>query len=151
MQNKAYHYPHETLPPKTINACPPSGEWELGHYDPVIIKLDPDVKWLHSGLKGMDILDSLIKYPANLQSKVIRSRDCVSSSTLFNTQDPCFLKIVFLHMPIVLTSYPRSTKIFQVHPQFEDFTLSQNHHYIFSNGQGKPMVNSLVTYFHYSR
>ena len=54
LQNKAYHYPHETLPSKTINACPPSGEWELGRYDPVIVNLDPDCEWPHSGLEGLD-------------------------------------------------------------------------------------------------
>jgi hypothetical protein len=54
LQNKAYHYPHETLPSKTINACPPSGEWELGRYDPVIVNLDPDREWPHSGLEGLD-------------------------------------------------------------------------------------------------
>jgi hypothetical protein len=153
LQNKAYHYPHETLPPKTVNACPPSGEWELGRYDPVIVNLDPDCEWPHSGLEGMDILDFglLIEYPANLQSKVIRSRNCVSSSALFITQDPTYVKIVSLHTYIVLTSHPRSTRIFQVPPQFEDFILSQNRHYIFSNEQGEPRVNSLVTYFHWSK
>lgn len=150
LQNKAYHYPHETLPPNTVNVCPPSGEWNLGRYDPVIVNLDPDCEWPHSGLEGIHILDfsSLIEYLANLQFKVIRSRNCVSSSALFNKLDPCFVKISSLHMRVVLTSYPRSTKIFQVHPQFEDLTLSQNRHYIFSNGQGEPKVNSLVTYFH---
>ena len=57
LQNKAYHYPHEALPLQTINACPPSGEWGLGCYDPVIINLDPDCKWPHSGLEGMNILE----------------------------------------------------------------------------------------------
>ena len=57
LQNKAYHYPHEILPPKTVNACPPSGEWELGRYDPVIINLDPDCEWPRSGLEGPDTLD----------------------------------------------------------------------------------------------
>jgi hypothetical protein len=68
LQNKAYHYPHETLPSKTINACPPFGEWELGRYDPVIVNLDPDCEWPHSGLEGLDTLDfgSLVEYPANL-------------------------------------------------------------------------------------
>ena len=56
LQNKAYHYPHETLPPKTVNACPPSGEWKLGRYDPVIVNLDPDCEWPRSGLEGMYIL-----------------------------------------------------------------------------------------------
>ena len=67
LQNKAYHYPHETLPPKTINAYPPSGEWELGRYDSVVINLDKDSEWPQSGLEGMDILyfDLLIKYPVN--------------------------------------------------------------------------------------
>ena len=153
LQNKAYHYPHETLPPKTVNACPLSGEWELGRYDQVIVNLYPDCEWLRSGLEGMDIIDfgSLIEYPANLHSKVIRSRNCVSSSTLFITQDPSSVKIISLHMHIVLISYPRSTKIFQVPPQFEDFTLSRNRHYIFSKRQGEPTVNSWVTYFHCSK
>ena len=57
LQNKAYHYPHETLPSKTVNACPPSGEWELGRYDPVIVNLDPDCEWPLSGIEGMDILN----------------------------------------------------------------------------------------------
>ena len=57
LQNKAYHYPHETLPSKTINACPPSDEWGLGRYDPVIVNLDPDYTWPHSGLEGLDILN----------------------------------------------------------------------------------------------
>ena len=126
LQNKAYHYPHETLPSKTVNACPPSGEWELGRYDPVIVNLNPDYEWPHSGLEGMDNLNfcSLIEHPANIQFKVIRSRNCVSSSASFNTRDPLFVKIASLHMHVVLTSHLRSTKIFRVHPQFEDFTLS---------------------------
>ncbi|KAF8809172.1 hypothetical protein BYT27DRAFT_7222697 [Phlegmacium glaucopus] len=57
LQNIAYHFPHETLPSKTVNACPPSGEWELGRYNPVIINLDPDFEWPHSRLEGMDIID----------------------------------------------------------------------------------------------
>jgi Plavaka transposase/uncharacterized protein DUF6830 len=57
LQNKAYHYPHETLPSKTVNACPPSGEWELGRYDPVIVNLNPDCEWPHSGLEGLDTSD----------------------------------------------------------------------------------------------
>jgi hypothetical protein len=67
LQNKAYHYPHETLPSKTVNVCPPSGEWELGRYDPVIVNLDPDCEWPHSGLEGLVTSDlgSLVDYPAN--------------------------------------------------------------------------------------
>ena len=57
LQNKAYHYPHETLPPKTINACPPSGEWKLGRYDSVIVNLIPDCEWPYSGLEGIDTSD----------------------------------------------------------------------------------------------
>ena len=64
LQNKAYHYPHETLPSKTVNACPPSGEWNLGRYDPVIVNLNPDCEWPHSGLEGLDTLD-FGYYPAN--------------------------------------------------------------------------------------
>lgn len=55
LQNKAYHSPHQPLPSCTVNACPPSGEWSLGHYDPVVVNLDPANKWPHSGLKGVHI------------------------------------------------------------------------------------------------
>jgi hypothetical protein len=53
LQNKSYEYPHNPLPSKTVNASPPSNEWILGRYDPVIANLDPDFKWPHSGLEGM--------------------------------------------------------------------------------------------------
>jgi hypothetical protein len=55
LQNKAYHYPHETFPSKVVNACPPSGDWEWGRYDPVTANLDPACKWPNSGLKGPDV------------------------------------------------------------------------------------------------
>ena len=64
LQNKVYHYLHETLPSKTVNACPPSGEWNLGRYDPVIVNLNPDCEWPHSSLEGLDTLD-FGYYPAN--------------------------------------------------------------------------------------
>ena len=64
LQNKSYHYPHETLPSTAINACHPCGEWKLGQYDPVIANMDPTFNWPQSGLKGMDIsvLLASIKY-----------------------------------------------------------------------------------------
>ncbi len=52
LQNKAYHFPHQAMPSRTVNACPPLGEWVHGHYDPIIVNLDPTNKWPHSGLKG---------------------------------------------------------------------------------------------------
>jgi hypothetical protein len=55
LQNKVYHYPHETLPSKVVNACPPSGDWECRWYDSVIAKLDPACKWPNSSLKGPDV------------------------------------------------------------------------------------------------
>ncbi|KAF8801574.1 hypothetical protein BYT27DRAFT_7261911 [Phlegmacium glaucopus] len=42
LQNKAYHFPHETLPSKTVNACPPS---------------DPDFEWPHSRLEGHQVAE----------------------------------------------------------------------------------------------
>jgi hypothetical protein len=55
LQNKAYHYPHKTLSSKVVNACPPSGDWEWGWYNPVIANLDPACEWPNSGLKGPDV------------------------------------------------------------------------------------------------
>jgi hypothetical protein len=56
LQNTAYHFPHDPLPSKTVNASPPSKEWTLGRYDPVIANLDPDFNWPHSGLKGTNLI-----------------------------------------------------------------------------------------------
>jgi hypothetical protein len=53
LQNKAYYYPHEILPSKVVNACPPSGDWEWGWYDPVIANLDP----VGIDTKSLEVLD----------------------------------------------------------------------------------------------
>lgn len=52
LQSTAYHYPHDVLPPVTINAGPPSDQWPYGLSDSVIVNLDNNEKWPHSGLKG---------------------------------------------------------------------------------------------------
>ncbi|KAF8817000.1 hypothetical protein BYT27DRAFT_7325734 [Phlegmacium glaucopus] len=76
LQNKAYHYPHETLRSEAVNACPPSGKWELGRHDPVIANLDPACEWPHSGLKGLDTVHlAIIEYCANPQ--ILKSFHCI--------------------------------------------------------------------------
>lgn len=52
LQTKAYHYPHGIIPPKTVNAAPPSQEWPSGRYDAVIANLDPTQEWPSCGLQG---------------------------------------------------------------------------------------------------
>jgi Plavaka transposase len=52
LQSKAYHPPHPILPPQTINAGPPSSPSGLGHYDSVIINIDPTKDWPFTGLNG---------------------------------------------------------------------------------------------------
>jgi hypothetical protein len=52
IQSKSYHYPHDVLPPQTVNAAPLSHEWPLGHYDSVIVNVDPVKEWPFSGLEG---------------------------------------------------------------------------------------------------
>ena len=52
LQTTAYHYPHNILPPSTINAAPPSPEFPHGHFDPAIVNVDQNQKWPTSGISG---------------------------------------------------------------------------------------------------
>ena len=52
LQTMAYHYPHNILPPSTINAAPPSPEFPHGHFDPAIVNVDQNQKWPTSGISG---------------------------------------------------------------------------------------------------
>lgn len=60
LQTKTYHYPHGILPPKTINACPPSQEWPSGRYDAVVANLNQGQEWPNSGLQGKHLMDNII-------------------------------------------------------------------------------------------
>ncbi|KAF8808091.1 hypothetical protein BYT27DRAFT_7097852, partial [Phlegmacium glaucopus] len=76
LQNKAYHFPHETLLSKTVNACPPSGEWELGRYDPVIVNLDPDFEWPHSRLEGHQVVELCLIFRIIQRTRSLSHGDC---------------------------------------------------------------------------
>jgi len=56
LQSKAYHGPHQLLPPQTINAAPPCDKWPHGRSDAVVFCIDPAQKWPHSGIKGTSSL-----------------------------------------------------------------------------------------------
>ncbi len=56
LQSKGYYPPHDPLPARTINAFPPSTEWPLGRYDPVLINNDTSEEWPSSGLRGKFLL-----------------------------------------------------------------------------------------------
>ncbi|KAG6907019.1 hypothetical protein DXG01_010888 [Tephrocybe rancida] len=53
IQQKAYHYPHNNLPPETVNVIPPSKDWPLGCYDAVLVNTDSSKEWPSSGIQGM--------------------------------------------------------------------------------------------------
>jgi len=53
LQTKAFHYPHNPLPPHTVNVYPPSPEWPLGHYDSVLVNIDKGQEWPFSGIHGL--------------------------------------------------------------------------------------------------
>ncbi|KAF8868601.1 hypothetical protein BD779DRAFT_1481169 [Infundibulicybe gibba] len=55
IQSRAYHTPHEVLPPQTINASPPSSSWPVGRCDAVLINNDPTIQWPYSGIKGHSV------------------------------------------------------------------------------------------------
>ena len=52
IQSKGYFFPHEILPPQTINACPPTSANSLRNNDAVIVNLDTDQEWPASGING---------------------------------------------------------------------------------------------------
>ncbi len=52
LQTTAFHYPHNILPPTTINAIPLSTHWKVGQYDSAIVNIDQNQKWPGSGLAG---------------------------------------------------------------------------------------------------
>jgi hypothetical protein len=52
LQGKAYHYPHNVLPPQTVNASPPSSEYPHGSCDSIVVNIDSTAKWPQSGLHG---------------------------------------------------------------------------------------------------
>ena len=53
LQGRAYHYPHEVLPPEMVNASPPSSESPHGSRDTVVVNIDLTAKWPQSGLLGV--------------------------------------------------------------------------------------------------
>ena len=56
LQSKGYHPPHDPLPAHTINAFPPSADWPLGRYNPVLVNNDLSEEWPSSGLRGNFLL-----------------------------------------------------------------------------------------------
>ncbi|KAF8970295.1 hypothetical protein BDZ97DRAFT_1914618 [Flammula alnicola] len=56
VQSKAYHHPHNVLPPQTVNAAPPSTKWPLGQYDTVIANTEPAREWPFSGMSGHHVV-----------------------------------------------------------------------------------------------
>jgi hypothetical protein len=60
LQTTAFHYPHNILPPTTINAIPPSTLCKEGQYDSAVINIDQDQKWPSSGLAGKSQLQNCL-------------------------------------------------------------------------------------------
>ena len=53
LQNRAYHGPHNILPPQTVNAAPPpSGRSTFHHADVILLNTDTSQVWPASGLEG---------------------------------------------------------------------------------------------------
>jgi hypothetical protein len=52
LQSRAYHVPHKVLPPCTINATKPSVKWPHRRCDVIVINIDSEKQWPHSGING---------------------------------------------------------------------------------------------------
>jgi hypothetical protein len=60
IQNCSYHAPHDIQPAQTANALPPSTTWPSGHADTILININSDSVWPHSGLNGMTLQNFLL-------------------------------------------------------------------------------------------
>jgi hypothetical protein len=79
LQGKSYHYPHDILPPQTVNVLPPTNTLSHGCSDAVLVNLDPTANWPHSGLHGMSSF-TYTQYLGSLSSYFIRACCCTASS-----------------------------------------------------------------------
>ncbi|KAJ7922514.1 hypothetical protein B0H13DRAFT_2230452 [Mycena leptocephala] len=52
IQTRSYHDPKRILVAETVNAEPPSKDWQFGRGDPVLVNTDADFHWPKSGLAG---------------------------------------------------------------------------------------------------
>jgi hypothetical protein len=56
IQNKAFHFPDEVLEAQTVAASPISNEWPAGHYDAVLVNIDPRNQEIKLGLDGKSLV-----------------------------------------------------------------------------------------------
>lgn len=82
IQSKSYHRPHTPLPPRTINASPPSDKtaWTFGRYDPMVLNGDPGSQWPKCGLTGMYLFFNLRSDGILLIISMLVLRPCCCSS-----------------------------------------------------------------------
>ncbi|KAJ7903981.1 hypothetical protein B0H13DRAFT_2233932 [Mycena leptocephala] len=52
IQTRSYHDPKRILVAETVNAEPPSKDWQFGHGDPALMNTDADFHWPKSRLAG---------------------------------------------------------------------------------------------------
>lgn len=83
LQSKPYHFPHNPLPAKTINASPPESEWTFGRHDAVIANLDPSCEWPYSGLQGNYYSSSTAFHGCSHYKKKIQGIKLLSSASFF--------------------------------------------------------------------
>ncbi|KAH7917007.1 hypothetical protein BV22DRAFT_1052756, partial [Leucogyrophana mollusca] len=76
LQGTSYHDPHLVLPAQTVNASPPSSQWENGRYDTVLVHTDGDYEWPRSGLNGHTVAQiRAILHPLSSRQEHRRSWD----------------------------------------------------------------------------
>ena len=106
LQNHSYHAPYCILPPQTINALALSEAWTSGHCNIVLINIDNNKIWPHSGLEGI-------------------SSSCMSVSSywfpnLVSGHHIAQLHLIFHAVPSRRSPYSPGTDLFLVYAQCFD-------------------------------
>jgi len=110
IQNHAYHTPHNIIPAQTANALPPSTTWPSGCANTVLININSDSVWPHSGLNGM--------IPLNFCLTEIHSGSRASSCTVVS-HFPC-------HPPYRHFPDTRNEQILIIHPALRHCPSTQS-------------------------
>jgi|SRR6266850_3704757 len=86
VQMKDFHNPCIIHPPQMLCAWPPSADWPLGHFDAVLINVDPEKVWPYSKISGRWSLAHLSAFPVSCWQKLVRALRCSNlTSILHNT------------------------------------------------------------------
>ena len=140
IQSKAYHHPHNVLPPQTINATLPSSIWPIEQYDMVITNTDPAKEWPFSEMTGklLTLFGSLIYIDCQLIQDIMLFKSVLYSEFHHQAEENTYLRwITFYPMSSISILCLKWIKKWPVLQLYMGHILSPQLVCILSEGQGK--------------